>query len=125
MLGHMAGDQLVPATLGFLLTGVGLPLVGVIACAKVGGGLEKLTNLFPKKVALAFFRYFVLRLLARCSLHLVRQWFPMSLACCRLSVNFLPLRWLRFQWFSLPLCCIWRCFLAGCWMRLVNTLHLC
>ena len=54
MLGHMAGDQLILAILGFLLTGVGLPLLGVIACAKVGGGLDKLTNLFPKKVALVF-----------------------------------------------------------------------
>lgn len=54
MLGHMAGDQLIPAILGFLLTGVGLPLLGVIACAKVGGGLDKLTSLFPKKVALVF-----------------------------------------------------------------------
>ena len=54
MLGHMAGSELLLAILGFLLTGVGLPLLGVIACAKVGGGLEKLTDLFPKKVALAF-----------------------------------------------------------------------
>ncbi|WP_162426855.1 branched-chain amino acid transport system II carrier protein [Pontibacter pudoricolor] len=30
-LGQAAGDQLVPAILGFLLTGVGLPLLGVIA----------------------------------------------------------------------------------------------
>ena len=54
LLGHMAGTELVPAMLGFLLTGVGLPLLGVIACAKVGGGLEKLTDLLPRQVALIF-----------------------------------------------------------------------
>lgn len=53
-LGHMAGTELVVAMLGFLLTGVGLPLLGVIACARAGGGLEKLTALFPAKIALAF-----------------------------------------------------------------------
>lgn len=54
MLGHMAGTELVMAMAGFLLTGVGLPLLGVVACARVGGGLDKLTELFPKKIALAF-----------------------------------------------------------------------
>lgn len=54
LLGHMAGTELTMAILGFLLTGVGLPLLGVIACAKVGGGLEKLTDLFPKNIALLF-----------------------------------------------------------------------
>ena len=54
LLGHMAGSELPMAILGFLITGVGLPLLGIIACAKVGGGLEKLTDLFPKKVALTF-----------------------------------------------------------------------
>ncbi len=54
LLGHMAGTELTMAMLGFLLTGVGLPLLGVIACAKVGGGLDKLTDLLPKKIALLF-----------------------------------------------------------------------
>lgn len=53
-LGHMAGTELITAMLGFLLTGVGLPLMGVIACARAGGGLEKLTAIFPPKMALTF-----------------------------------------------------------------------
>ncbi len=53
-LGHMAGTELMIAMLGFLLTGVGLPLLGVLACARVGGGLEKLTTIFPAKIALTF-----------------------------------------------------------------------
>ena len=53
-LGHMAGTELITAMLGFLLTGVGLPLLGVIACARIGGGLEKLTAILPKRFALIF-----------------------------------------------------------------------
>ncbi|WP_067520491.1 branched-chain amino acid transport system II carrier protein [Endozoicomonas ascidiicola] len=53
-LGYMAGTELVSAIMGFLLTGVGLPLLGVLACARVGGGLEKLTKVFPEKMALIF-----------------------------------------------------------------------
>ena len=37
-LGYTAGTELIIAMLGFLLTGVGLPLLGVIACARIGGG---------------------------------------------------------------------------------------
>ena len=36
-LGQAAGEHLVPAILGFLLTGVGLPLVGIVAIALQGG----------------------------------------------------------------------------------------
>lgn len=36
-LGAAAGDQWVPAGLGFLLTGVGLPVLGIIATANAGG----------------------------------------------------------------------------------------
>ncbi len=54
LLGHLAGTELTMAMLGFLLTGVGLPLLGVIACARSGGGLDKLTGLFPRKLALLF-----------------------------------------------------------------------
>ncbi|MFK0573242.1 branched-chain amino acid transport system II carrier protein [Endozoicomonas sp.] len=53
-LGHMAGTELMTAMLGFLLTGVGLPLLGVIACARAGGGLEKLTEILPPKMAMTF-----------------------------------------------------------------------
>ncbi|QXZ11242.1 branched-chain amino acid transport system II carrier protein [Comamonas sp. Y33R10-2] len=44
MVGMAAGDNLVGASAGFLLTGVGLPLLGVIAVARVGGGLDTLTS---------------------------------------------------------------------------------
>jgi LIVCS family branched-chain amino acid:cation transporter len=36
--GLAAGENLVQAALGFLLTGVGLPLLTVVALARVGGG---------------------------------------------------------------------------------------
>ena len=53
-LGYSAGTELIIAMLGFLLTGVGLPLLGVIACARIGGGLEKLTAILPTRFALIF-----------------------------------------------------------------------
>ncbi|NGM88930.1 branched-chain amino acid transport system II carrier protein [Parapusillimonas sp. SGNA-6] len=43
MVGSLAGDQLWLAALGFLLTGVGLPLLTVVALARVGGGMDALT----------------------------------------------------------------------------------
>lgn len=44
MLGQAAGQDLWWATLGFVVTGVGLPLLGVTAVAKAGGDLEHLGN---------------------------------------------------------------------------------
>lgn len=41
--GVQSGSQLWLVAVGFLLTGVGLPLITVIALAKVGGGLQTLT----------------------------------------------------------------------------------
>lgn len=43
MVGLAAGEHLWPAALGFLLTGVGLPLLTVVALARVGGGMPALT----------------------------------------------------------------------------------
>lgn len=43
MVGYLSGDQLWYSALGFLLTGVGLPLLAVVALARVGGGLPALT----------------------------------------------------------------------------------
>ncbi len=51
-LGQQAGDHLLPAILGFLLTGVGLPLLGVVAAARMGGGLNVLTGDLPRKIAI-------------------------------------------------------------------------
>jgi LIVCS family branched-chain amino acid:cation transporter len=42
-VGMAAGEHLWIAALGFLLTGVGLPLLTVVALARVGGGLQRLT----------------------------------------------------------------------------------
>ena len=44
MLGKEAGTNLWPAVLGFLATGVGLPLLGITAVAKAGGDLEYMAN---------------------------------------------------------------------------------
>ncbi|NEU31639.1 branched-chain amino acid transport system II carrier protein [bacterium LRH843] len=43
-LGQLAGDKLVISMLGFLITGVGLPLVAVIAIAYSGGGLQTIAS---------------------------------------------------------------------------------
>ena len=43
IVGMAAGENLLGASAGFLLTGVGLPLLGVVALARVGGGLDTLT----------------------------------------------------------------------------------
>lgn len=43
-LGLAAGDSFLPAMIGFLLTGIGLPLLGVIAASKAGGSLEAVGN---------------------------------------------------------------------------------
>ncbi|MDX5476107.1 MAG: branched-chain amino acid transport system II carrier protein [Bacillaceae bacterium] len=44
LLGQAAGTNLWISVLGFLITGVGLPLLGVIAVAKTGGDLQTLAN---------------------------------------------------------------------------------
>ncbi|RGE46729.1 branched-chain amino acid transport system II carrier protein [Comamonas testosteroni] len=44
MVGMAAGENQFGASVGFLLTGVGLPLLGVVALARVGGGLDNLTS---------------------------------------------------------------------------------
>ena len=41
--GLAAGENIWPAAIGFLLTGVGLPLLTVVALARVGGGMDRLT----------------------------------------------------------------------------------
>ncbi|WP_026832491.1 MULTISPECIES: branched-chain amino acid transport system II carrier protein [Exiguobacterium] len=50
-LGALAGTQFLPAMLGFIVTGVGLPLAGLIAVAWVGGGISTLANPLPKFVS--------------------------------------------------------------------------
>lgn len=43
MVGLQAGEQVWTAAAGFLITGVGLPVLAVIALSKVGGGIEQLS----------------------------------------------------------------------------------
>ena len=43
MVGHLSGSHLWYSALGFLLTGVGLPLLTVVALARVGGEMSALT----------------------------------------------------------------------------------
>ena len=49
-LGQAAGNHLLPAILGFLITGVGLPLLGVVAIALKGGRYTEFIeeNVHPK-----------------------------------------------------------------------------
>ncbi len=44
LAGLKSGTSLLPVAIGFLLTGVGLPLLTVVALARVGGGLGSLTE---------------------------------------------------------------------------------
>lgn len=52
MVGLQAGEQVWTAALGFLVTGVGLPVLTIIALAKVGGGIEALSTPVGKKAGL-------------------------------------------------------------------------
>ncbi|MCC6077330.1 branched-chain amino acid transport system II carrier protein [Pseudomonas sp. GCM10022188] len=52
--GMAAGEAVWSAALGFLLTGVGLPLLTVVALARVGGGMEQLTAPLGRSAGLLF-----------------------------------------------------------------------
>lgn len=51
LAGQLAGENLIPAMSGFLLTAVGLPLVTIIAIAVAGGTWGHLTKDLPKQAA--------------------------------------------------------------------------
>jgi LIVCS family branched-chain amino acid:cation transporter len=53
-MGFMAGAVWAPAMLGFLLTGIGMPLLGIMASARAGGTIEHLAS----KVSPVFARVF-------------------------------------------------------------------
>lgn len=44
LLGQQAGENVLPAIIGFLITGVGLPLFGIVAVAKNGGDLQQVAS---------------------------------------------------------------------------------
>ncbi|WP_257266766.1 branched-chain amino acid transport system II carrier protein [Endozoicomonas sp. ONNA2] len=48
MVGQLAGQDMWYAAAGFLLTGVGLPLLGIVAIARVGGGFNEISGEMPK-----------------------------------------------------------------------------
>ncbi|MCM2681339.1 branched-chain amino acid transport system II carrier protein [Echinimonas agarilytica] len=52
MAGYQAGEQVFPATFGFLITAVGLPLLGIIALAYARGGLSALGRYLPSGVSM-------------------------------------------------------------------------
>ncbi|SON50577.1 branched-chain amino acid transport system II carrier protein [Vibrio tapetis] len=52
LAGQLAGDHVLPAMIGFLITAVGLPLLTIIAIAISGGTWEHLTQHLPKKAAM-------------------------------------------------------------------------
>ena len=51
--GMAAGENIGLAAFGFLLTGVGLPLLTVVALARVGGGMPSLTSPLGRKAGIA------------------------------------------------------------------------
>ncbi|MEF1310185.1 branched-chain amino acid transport system II carrier protein [Vibrio mytili] len=51
LAGQLAGENLLPAMFGFLLTAVGLPLITIVAIAVAGGTWDHLTQDLPKKAA--------------------------------------------------------------------------
>lgn len=51
LAGQSAGNHLLPAMFGFLITAVGLPLSTIIAVAVSGGSWDQLTKDLPKKVS--------------------------------------------------------------------------
>ncbi|WP_193750128.1 branched-chain amino acid transport system II carrier protein, partial [Dickeya dianthicola] len=44
MVGQQAGEHVWIAALGFLITAVGLPVLTVVALARVGGGIDTLSS---------------------------------------------------------------------------------
>lgn len=51
-LGNKLGDQYLFGILGFILTGVGLPLLAILACSKGNGTFESITNKIGTKFTL-------------------------------------------------------------------------
>ncbi|MBW8192345.1 branched-chain amino acid transport system II carrier protein [Neiella marina] len=51
MAGYLAGQEVMPATFGFLLTAAGLPLLGIIALAYAGGGFSALGRYLPNSMS--------------------------------------------------------------------------
>lgn len=48
LAGQLAGTNVWPAAAGFMITGVGLPLLGIVVISRVGGGFNEITRELPK-----------------------------------------------------------------------------
>ena len=48
-MGFLAGTHWAPALAGFLITGIGMPLLGIMASARAGGTVEKLADIVGSK----------------------------------------------------------------------------
>lgn len=53
-LGAISGDKWYMAMLGFMMTGIGLPVLGVIAAAKAGGTIENVAGKVGKKFSVIY-----------------------------------------------------------------------
>ena len=53
-LGHAVGDGYIIAIIGFVITGVGLPLLAIIACSKGDGTFETMASKIGPKFAIIF-----------------------------------------------------------------------
>ena len=52
-LGRLVGDNYIVSIVGFLITGVGLPLVGILSCIKSGGNFESIAGKVGRIFAVA------------------------------------------------------------------------
>lgn len=53
-LGNTIGDQYLLGIIGFIFTGVGLPLLAIISCSKVDGSFKSIANKVSPKFAVIF-----------------------------------------------------------------------
>ena len=53
-LGNTIGDQYLLGIIGFIFTGVGLPLLAIISCSKVDGSFNSIANKVSPKLAVIF-----------------------------------------------------------------------
>lgn len=53
MAGQLAGENMWYAAAGFLISGVGLPLLGIVAIARVGGGFNQISGEMPRALIVA------------------------------------------------------------------------
>lgn len=51
-LGNITGDKFIIAILGFIITGVGIPFLGIVACTKSEGSFEKMASRVGKSFSI-------------------------------------------------------------------------